>query len=186
MRLRYYDASVGRFISEDPSGFTDGPNLFAYVGGNPILFVDPSGGYGKDVHYYLTKYWAYQLGFSMNEAHELGIANQSLDEGLLNPFNPFGGTQNHFRKLEDIIPDLEKAIANNDLKKFGKHLHQMQDSFSHAGYNMGTAGHVFAGKVPDIYDPKTHREKVMKLMTMQYMQKFINLNKQNKAIKIKN
>ncbi len=33
MRARYYDAGTGRFISEDPAGFIDGPNLYAYVGG---------------------------------------------------------------------------------------------------------------------------------------------------------
>lgn len=43
MRARYYDAGTGRFISEDPAGFVDGPNLYAYVGGNPIVAVDPSG-----------------------------------------------------------------------------------------------------------------------------------------------
>jgi RHS repeat-associated protein len=43
MRARYYDANVGRFISEDPAGFAGGLNLYAYVGGNPIMAVDPSG-----------------------------------------------------------------------------------------------------------------------------------------------
>jgi uncharacterized protein RhaS with RHS repeats len=43
MRARYYDANVGRFISEDPAGFAGGLNLYAYVGGNPIMLVDPSG-----------------------------------------------------------------------------------------------------------------------------------------------
>lgn len=43
MRARYYDANVGRFISEDPSGFKGGLNLYAYVGGNPLTLVDPSG-----------------------------------------------------------------------------------------------------------------------------------------------
>jgi uncharacterized protein RhaS with RHS repeats len=32
-----------RFVSEDPSGFNGGLNLYAYVGGNPLGYVDPSG-----------------------------------------------------------------------------------------------------------------------------------------------
>ncbi|MEA3479762.1 MAG: RHS repeat-associated core domain-containing protein, partial [Bacteroidota bacterium] len=44
MRARYYDPQVGRFISEDPIGFGGGDvNLYAYVAGNPIMGVDPSG-----------------------------------------------------------------------------------------------------------------------------------------------
>ncbi len=44
MRARYYDPAVGRFISEDPIGFGGGDiNLYAYVGNNPINFVDPFG-----------------------------------------------------------------------------------------------------------------------------------------------
>jgi RHS repeat-associated protein len=42
-RARYLDPRLGRFISEDPIGFEDGPNFFAYVGSNPALFVDPWG-----------------------------------------------------------------------------------------------------------------------------------------------
>jgi len=35
---------VGRFVSEDPIGFEGGDvNLYAYVGGNPVMFVDPEG-----------------------------------------------------------------------------------------------------------------------------------------------
>jgi len=44
MRARYYDPSVGRFISEDPIGFGGGDvNLYVYVDNNPIMFVDPLG-----------------------------------------------------------------------------------------------------------------------------------------------
>lgn len=44
MRARYYDPSVGRFISEDPAGFEGGgPNLYVYCNNNPVLLVDPTG-----------------------------------------------------------------------------------------------------------------------------------------------
>lgn len=44
MRARYYDPKVGRFISEDPSGFGGGDvNLMAYVGNNPVMGIDPNG-----------------------------------------------------------------------------------------------------------------------------------------------
>jgi RHS repeat-associated protein len=40
---RYYDASLGRFISRDPLGFVDGPNEYIYCANNPIGCVDPYG-----------------------------------------------------------------------------------------------------------------------------------------------
>jgi RHS repeat-associated protein len=42
-RARYYDTQTSRFISQDPIGFGGGVNQFAYVEGNPIGKVDPSG-----------------------------------------------------------------------------------------------------------------------------------------------
>jgi RHS repeat-associated protein len=42
-RARYYDPTIGRFISEDPIGFKGGVNKYSYAGANPILHVDPMG-----------------------------------------------------------------------------------------------------------------------------------------------
>jgi RHS repeat-associated protein len=41
---RWYDPTVGRWISEDPIGFGGDPsNLYRYVENNPITYVDPTG-----------------------------------------------------------------------------------------------------------------------------------------------
>jgi len=42
-RARYYSLGLGRFLEPDPIGFGDGLNVYAYVGNNPINFVDPLG-----------------------------------------------------------------------------------------------------------------------------------------------
>ena len=43
-RMRYYDADLGRFVSRDPIGYWAGDgNLYRYVQGSPVVYVDPSG-----------------------------------------------------------------------------------------------------------------------------------------------
>jgi RHS repeat-associated protein len=43
-RARYYDPSIGRFVSEDPLEFLGGgPNFYAYVGNDATNLIDPLG-----------------------------------------------------------------------------------------------------------------------------------------------
>lgn len=42
-RTRYYDPSVGRFISRDKIGLVGGWNLYIYVDNKPIQLIDPNG-----------------------------------------------------------------------------------------------------------------------------------------------
>jgi RHS repeat-associated protein len=51
-RARYFDANVGRFIGQDPIGFSAGDNnLYRYVGNSPLMATDPSGKYKVLIEY---------------------------------------------------------------------------------------------------------------------------------------
>ena len=42
---RYYAPSLGRWVTADPKGFVDGPNLYAYIHNSPLLAFDLYGEY---------------------------------------------------------------------------------------------------------------------------------------------
>jgi RHS repeat-associated protein len=43
LRARYYNPTLGRFISEDPLGLGAGLNMYSYADNSPLFWVDPLG-----------------------------------------------------------------------------------------------------------------------------------------------
>jgi RHS repeat-associated protein len=46
--FRYMQPGTGRWLKRDPLGMIDGPNMYGYVGANPVMYVDPFGLHGWD------------------------------------------------------------------------------------------------------------------------------------------
>ncbi|MGN0179061.1 MAG: RHS repeat-associated core domain-containing protein, partial [Monoglobaceae bacterium] len=72
LRNRYYDPSVGRFISEDPA--KDGSNWYAYCGNNPVMFVDPLG-----LRSVMLRYAIEKVGGYVSYDEETGTATAYFD-----------------------------------------------------------------------------------------------------------
>lgn len=97
--MRYYPPWLARWISTDPAGTVDGPNLYAYVEGNPTTFTDPTG---------LTKYVTMHGKQVVKPQTHADLHVKSENLGKLVAQEIVASTTDHTARLKQ----LEKDIAN--------------------------------------------------------------------------
>jgi RHS repeat-associated protein len=96
LRARYYSPAYGRFISEDPIGFSGGANVYAYVHGDPVNYTDRLGLEPPDREEMARAVW--NLGGVANAALAFALSEKARNiataSGLPDPGN---GAQDAFR-----------------------------------------------------------------------------------------
>lgn len=113
---RAYDSELGLWLSRDPAGFIDGPNLYAYVLNNPVSYYDPT---GEAVPLIIAGAWAlFEIGSSAYDIYDAGstllnecastsdklISMAGLGAGAILPGGGYGaGTKAGLRQLDDTI-----------------------------------------------------------------------------------
>lgn len=95
---RYYDNSVGRFLTRDPIGYAGGLNLYAYCANNPVSSADPSGFNPQS-----------DGGDGLNDARDANPLN------LFNPVDAYGMSNDAWARAGNGSGTVPAALATTAL-----------------------------------------------------------------------
>lgn len=141
-RARYYDPVAGRFISEDPIGFSAEIDFYTYVANMPTEISDPEGLLPTSDHFNMTYRLAKKAFGPKCEARARAVAQADADQdatpGLAAKIQFGVGRGEGWRKGSihfggPVDPLLRKAFDECNDKLLGAALHGLQDDLTHVG-----------------------------------------------------
>jgi RHS repeat-associated protein len=142
---RYYAPWLGRWIAADAHAEMLDGNRYAYVKNNPIVNRDSNGMFEEPTHGILTYRLALAAGFPPKDAARVAIASAAMDhDASTRPAAPeevpffiripqtiryhFPGYSAALEGVNrDIAEQRSGARRNDDLERFGQHLHTLED-----------------------------------------------------------
>ncbi|CUI18108.1 rhs family protein (plasmid) [Candidatus Protochlamydia naegleriophila] len=107
---RFYSPQMGKWLNPDPSGFEDGPNLYAYVHNNPLMHFDLLGLFDLDLtdKTFLERMQALDFESFASQAefsptYFSGYSAQGMRQGLWNAYrSPFITASNNYDRYVDF------------------------------------------------------------------------------------
>ncbi len=129
---RFYWPELGRFIQQDPAG--DGVNWYAYVGNNPLRYIDPEGLWDPDVHFRWAKASALRGGFSDADARRIGQAAHDIDNlTTLGSAPHYGNRQAYANQMAaEGVALWKQGKRTEALTLWGQGAHALEDEYAHS------------------------------------------------------
>jgi RHS repeat-associated protein len=127
--FRYRDMETGTFISRDPLGHVDGPNVYCYVRQNPWTMWDPEGLESES-----EAHWKRQSKSSENGLAYQAYAGFRLAAAALNPFSGGSSMRDANRQFGAGINTAVDSINNAQIPELMK-------SVAKFGLGVGGSGH---------------------------------------------
>jgi RHS repeat-associated protein len=186
-RMRYYDPAMGRFLNQDPMGFSQGPNFYTYTRNNPTIYTDSFGLWFEPYHFMLSAYAGMGALFNFNDISVIAEASARADE----KYNDIGNSEHwkwHYYDDDEVARDAAITIkeqfnlALNEpdritrLTFLGEGLHVLQDRWAHKAFGIKPPNEMYPDVVPthfvDLLGPATPHFYVAEYTSWVYLTYF--------------